>query len=86
MSQDLNALNREAITAAKRYMGEVCWLTVALVAFVLVAFVANLVLFVAGVMSPWLAMLILAALTYMSYTPLHEAAHGNIHGNPISKF
>ena len=80
MSQDLNALNREAITAAKRYMGEVCWLTVALVAFVLVAFVANLVLFVAGVMSPWLAMLILAALTYMSYTPLHEAAHGNIHG------
>lgn len=80
MSQDLNALNREAITAAKRYMGDVCWPTVGLVIVVLLGFVANLALFVTGVISPWLATLVLAALTYMSYTPLHEAAHGNIHG------
>lgn len=81
MSQDLTRLNKQAIAAAKHYMGQPAWLTVALVAFVLPAFVVNLVLFANGVLPAWAAMLILAALTYMSYTPLHEAAHGNIHGS-----
>lgn len=80
MSQDLSALNREAINAAKQYMGQICWPTVILVAFVVLSFVINLTLFVMGVTPPWLAGILLAALTYMSYTPLHEAAHGNIHG------
>lgn len=85
MSQDLTSLNKQAIAAAKRHMGHTAWLTIALVVFVLPAFVANLVLFAEGMLPAWAAMLILAALTYMSYTPLHEAAHGNIHGSDESR-
>lgn len=81
MDQELAALNRQAIAAAKEEMGSVAWGTVSLVVFVLCAFVANLWLFVAGWMPLWAAVPIYAVLTYMSYTPLHEAAHGNIHGD-----
>lgn len=81
MSQDLAVLNKQAITAAKQHMGQVAWPTVALVILVLTGFVLNLALFAIGLLPIWAALLILAALTYMSYTPMHEAAHGNIHGS-----
>lgn len=81
MQQDLSALNKQAIATAKEYTGGIAWLTVALVVFVLSAFVANLWLFASGQMPLWAATLVYAVLTYMSYTPLHEAAHGNIHGS-----
>ena len=81
MELDLNALNKQAIAVSKQYTGEVSWPTVMLVALVLSAFVANLGLFVAGWLPLWAATVIYAVLTYMSYTPLHEAAHGNIHGS-----
>lgn len=80
MSDDLQALNREAIAVAKLHMGQVCWPTVALVAAVWLGVISTLGLFIAGVLNVWIATLLMAALTYMSYTPLHEAAHGNIHG------
>lgn len=80
MSQDLAVLNKQAIAAAKRYMGHVSWPTVLLVVAVIVGFVLNLALFALGVISAWVALPVLGALTYMSYTPLHEAVHGNIHG------
>ena len=80
MSEELTALNKQAIAAAKQHLGKLAWPTLALMGLVLIAFVVNLALFAYGVTSPWLAMPILAALTYMSYTPLHEAVHGNIHG------
>lgn len=44
-------------------------------------YVGNLALFASGILPGWVAALLLGALTYMSYTPVHEAAHGNIHGN-----
>lgn len=80
MSQDLTALNRQAIASAKRYMGDVAWPTVALVAVVLAGFAGNLALFAAGLLPAWAATLLMGAFTYMAYTPLHEAVHGNIHG------
>ncbi len=80
MQQDLIALNREAIDVAREYTGRVAWPTVAMVAAVLALFVGNLWAFAAGVMPLWAAVLVYAVLTYMSYTPLHEAAHGNING------
>ncbi len=80
MSTDLDRLNREAIAAAQRHMGEVAWGTVALVIGVVTATIANLWLFAAGMIPAWAAAVALAVLTYASYTPLHEAAHGNIHG------
>ena len=80
MEQDLKVLNKEALAAAQKYMGGFAPGTVLLTAGVLTVFTGNLVLFAQGIFPAWLAMLVLAAITYMSYTPVHEAAHGNIHG------
>ena len=80
MSEDLAALNKEAIRAAKRHMGPVAGLTIVLTGSVVVGFVVNLWLFATGSLPAWAALLLLAALTYLAYTPLHEAVHGNIHG------
>lgn len=80
MSQDLAVLNKQAIAAARNYMGQVAWPTVILVVAVLCGYVLNLALFATGVLPGWVALLALGALTYLSYTPLHEAVHGNIHG------
>src|SRR5690606_22412685 len=63
------------------YTGATAWPTVSLTAVVMIAFVANLALFAGGVLPLWAAIFVYAALTYLSYTPLHEAAHGNIHGS-----
>lgn len=80
-SQDLAVLNKQAIAAAKRHMGQVCWPTALLAVGVVVAFVATLLLFAQGVLPVWGAVLLVGALTYFSYTPLHEAAHGNVNGS-----
>lgn len=80
MEQELETLHRDAIGAARQYMGHIAWPTVVFVAFVVAAYVANLCLFVTGAMPMWAAIPICGVLTYFSYTPLHEAAHGNIHG------
>jgi len=80
MQNDLGSLNKDAIAISKEYTDELAWPTVALTLFVLIAFVANLWLFATGVTPLWANLLAYAVLTYMSYTPLHEAAHGNIHG------
>lgn len=80
MSQDLAALNKQAIAAARRHMGSLAWPTVALSVLALAGFVLNLAFFAAGVTPVWAALIILAGLTYFAYTPLHEAVHGNING------
>ena len=80
MSADLAKLNKQAIAVARTHIGHVAWPTVVMVVVVLTGFLTNLALFAIGVLPAWVALLLLAALTYMSYTPLHEAAHGNIHG------
>lgn len=77
---DLALLNRQAISAAKRYMGRPAWGTVALTAAVATAYAVALALAVQGSLPLLPAFILLAVLTYFSYTPLHEAAHGNIHG------
>lgn len=81
MEQELAALNKQAIAVAKKHMGQVAWGTVALSAVVLSAYVASFWLTATAVMPLWLGFLMIAALGYMSYTPVHEAAHGNINGD-----
>lgn len=78
---DLHRLHREAIQAAKAYMGEPAWGTVAFTLLILAAILGTLGSFAMGWINVWLALPVYALLTYMSYTPLHEAAHGNIHGD-----
>ena len=80
MEQDHLALNKQAIAKAQPYMGSFAVGTVALTVVVLVIFIGNLWAFSAGVLPFWAAMLVFTAITFMSYTPVHEAAHGNIDG------
>ncbi|HEX4872808.1 MAG TPA: fatty acid desaturase [Nevskiaceae bacterium] len=80
MHTDLSALHQQAIATAREYSGGFAWPTVVLVALVVTGFIGHLLLFVQGLMPFWAAVLAYAVLTYVSYTPLHEAAHGNIHG------
>lgn len=47
---------------------------------VVTAYISHLILFANGLVPVWAAIPIMALLTYISYTPLHEAAHGNING------
>ncbi|WP_373090359.1 fatty acid desaturase [Zhongshania sp.] len=61
-------------------MGKVAWPTIALTLLVCSLFVLCIVLFANDVISVWLATPLVSVLTYMAYTPLHEAVHGNIHG------
>lgn len=56
---DLTALNKQAIAAAKQYMGWIAWPTVILAALVVPAFIVNLVLYSQGVFSAWTATLLL---------------------------
>lgn len=83
MSAELAALDKQAIAAAKQHIGMVAWPTLVLTGLVVILFVTNLALFAFGVTSAWLATSVLAALTYMAYTPLHEAVHGNVHGSNL---
>lgn len=82
-SEDLTLLNRQAINAAKRYMGRPAWGTLALTLAVAIAYTVTLTLAVLGALPLLAAYLLLATLTYFSYTPLHEAAHGNNHGERV---
>lgn len=81
MEQDLAALNKQAIATAKKYMGGFAGGTVLLSIVVVAVFVLNLGLLLSGSIPLWATFLVYAVATYMSYTPLHEAAHGNIHGS-----
>lgn len=80
MSNDLNTLNKQAIVAARVYMGEIAWPTLALAVFVVGAIIANFWWFAVGVVPLWAAIPIYAGLTYMGYTLLHEAVHDNVSG------
>lgn len=77
---DKRVLNKQAIASAQHYMGKTAWPTIAFTVVVVSAFIGCMALFASGSLSPWSAFLACSVLTYMSYTPLHEAAHGNIHG------
>lgn len=81
MEHELAALNKQAIVAARPYMGGFAWGTVALTSAMLVAYPTSLWLTATGVLPLWLGFVIIAAIMYMSYTPVHEAVHGNIHGD-----
>ena len=80
-NKNLVALNKQAGTAAIAYMGKVAWPTVLLIVSVWVLLGLSLALFHYGFLPVWAATLCVAGLTYFSYTPLHEAVHGNLHGN-----
>lgn len=62
-------------------MGVVAWPTIVLALAVAVSYLAVVTLALAGVLTLWLAVPMVAVLTYVSYTVAHESVHGSITGN-----
>lgn len=77
----IDTLDRKAVASARRYMGMVAWPTIILGLVVSAAYIAAVVMSMTGFLSLWLAVPLVAALTYLSYTVLHESVHGSITGN-----
>lgn len=74
-------LDKQALASARQYMGEVAWLTVVLGLGLGTSYFVTVMMALAGVLSLWFAVPLVAVLTYLNYTILHEAAHGSISGN-----
>ena len=83
MSQ-VDQIDRQAIASAGKYMGKVAWLTVILGLVFAAIYVLTVGLAIAGLIALWIAVPVVAAVTYLSYTILHEAVHGSISGNDRS--
>ncbi len=62
-------------------MAAVAWPTVILGLVVWMSYLATVVMTLTGMLPLWLAIPIVAVLTYVSYTVVHESIHGSISGN-----
>lgn len=78
---DSDVLDQRALASARQYMAKVAWPTVILGSFVGVAYIATVAMALTGLLPLWLAVPIVAVLTYASYTVAHESVHGSISGN-----
>ena len=74
-------LDKQAVASASRYMGNVAWPTVILGLLLGLAYVAVVASALSGVLPLWIAVPVVAVVTYLSYTILHESVHGSIGGN-----
>lgn len=74
-------LDVQALEVAKQYMGGFAPLTISMGLLATGGFFATPFLVDAGVISFWLGALLMALLTYVAYTALHEAVHGSISGS-----
>ena len=79
--QTAEQLDREARNAAKNYQGEFAGFTVLFGLAVLAAYIAVPAFVVAGSLPLVVGALLMIVLTYMSYTVVHDAAHGSISGS-----
>ncbi|MEP1470065.1 MAG: fatty acid desaturase [Halieaceae bacterium] len=77
-------LDGAAMDAAKQYMGGFAWPTVVLGLFAAVLYFALPFFVSAGFVSFWVAAPVMAVLTYVAYTGLHESVHGSISGSQQS--
>lgn len=76
-----DVLDQKALTCARRYMAAVAWPTVILGLVLWVTYVTTIAMALTGVLSLWLAVPIVSAVTYASYTIAHDSVHGSISGN-----
>ena len=84
MVSTTDLLDRKAAASARHYMGRVAWPTIILGLLLGVSYITTVVMALTGFLSLWLAVPLVAALTYFSYTVLHESVHGSITGNEQS--
>ena len=74
-------LDSAALDEAKRYMGGFAWPTVFLGLSAAALYFTLPFLVAVGIVSFWVAAPIMAVLTYVAYTGLHESVHGSISGS-----
>ena len=79
-----DTLDQAALASARQYMTAVAWPTVILGLVAAVSYVTTVALALAGVLSLWVAVPIVAIVTYASYTVAHDSIHGSISGNRAS--
>jgi len=77
-------LDRQAVASARQYMGMVAWPTIILGMVLGASYIATVLMALTGFLALWLAVPLVAVLTYASYTVLHESVHGSITGNDQS--
>lgn len=76
-----DALDRQAAASARKYMGKLAWPTVILGLVMGASYLALVAMVITNFLSLWIAVPLVAAVTYLSYTVLHESVHGSIAGN-----
>lgn len=81
MTDDNQAMNRYAIQQALTHMGGFAWPILLMATALISAYVELHYGAISGKLPMYFAVPLMAAITYMCYTPLHEAVHGNISGN-----
>ena len=79
-----NSMDLEALGKAKTYMGDFAWPTVLLGSGLFAGYLATPLLVVAGYLPLLPAMALIAIMTYLAYTVLHESVHGTISGSHSS--
>jgi beta-carotene hydroxylase len=81
MVSTTDLLDRQAVASARQYMGMVAWPTIILGLVLGASYIVTVFMTLTGFLSLWLAVPLVAVLTYSSYTVLHESVHGSITGN-----
>ena len=81
---DKVSLNKLARQRAKRFSGGIAWPTIILATLVIPAYWLTPFLVAFNDLSLWLAIPLMAVLTYAAYTVLHESVHGSIRGSNTS--
>ena len=79
-----DVLDQKALACARRHMTAVAWPTVILGVVVGLSYVGAVAATLSGMLSLWLAVPIVAVLTYASYTVAHDSVHGSISGSDAS--
>lgn len=77
-----NNLDREAMILARAYSGQISWASLAFSLTLIAAYGLLLFYSVIGAVNTELAIFLLVVLSYALYTPIHQAVHGNLSGNP----
>ena len=75
-----NQLEIEAAQISKRHSGMIAFPTIGLALLIFCLYIFVLFMFASGYLGPLISTLLLGILTFASYTPLHEAVHGNVGG------
>ena len=78
-------LETEAAQISKENSGMIAFPTIGLALLVFCLYIFILFMFASDYLSPLISTLLIGILTFASYTPMHEAVHGNV-GGGITKY